>query len=199
MEESIKIILILLVLILIISCGINYFQWMKNKKLTSEIKELGITIESLKQNNKQLEPKDDESIAEKKELEFIEIEYEKAVTKYNAITYDLIVNVVEGENVMGVNPLTDNLDFGVLSRNNGMTRYITLKNEERFPIFVAVFKFGEIAKLVEIDKEYFLLEAGKETKLAYEVQIPPSAEIKKYSGWTAIFRLPMDSSYHFIP
>ena len=40
----------------------------------------------------------------------------------NAAKYKMVVNVVEGENVMGINPLADKLDFGDLSRNNGMTR-----------------------------------------------------------------------------
>ena len=43
----------------------------------------------------------------------------------NAAKYKMVVNVVDGKNIMGVNPLTESLDFGDLSRNNGMTRYIT--------------------------------------------------------------------------
>lgn len=108
----------------------------------------------------------------------------------NAAKYKMVVNVVEGENIMGINPLADKLDFGDLSRNNGMTRYVTMQNNGSFPIYVAVFKFGEISDLVKLNKNFFVLEPEEEVKLAFEINILPSAEFKKYSGWTIIFRLP---------
>lgn len=108
----------------------------------------------------------------------------------NAAKYQMIVNVVEGENIMGINPLADKLDFGDLSRNNGMTRYVTMKSEGGVSTYVIVWKLGEIADLIELNKNYFTLEPGEEVKLAFEIQIPPSAETKEYSGWTMIIRLP---------
>lgn len=108
----------------------------------------------------------------------------------NAAKYKMVVNVVEGENIMGINPLADKLDFGDLSRNNGMTRYVTLKSGGGVSTYIAVLKFGEISDLVKVDKNYFTLEPGEEVKLAFEINIPPSAEIKQYGGWTIIFRLP---------
>jgi hypothetical protein len=102
----------------------------------------------------------------------------------------MVVNVVEGENVMGVNPLADKLDFGDLSRNNGMTRYVNLKSGGGMSTYIAVFEFGEISDLVKLDKNFFVLKSGEETKISFEIQIPPSAEIKKYGGWTIIFRIP---------
>ena len=108
----------------------------------------------------------------------------------NAAKYKMVVNVVEGENIMGINPLADKLDFGDLSRNNGMTRYVTLKSEGKTATYIVVWKFGGIADLVKLNKNYFTLEPGEEVKLAFEINIPPSAEIQKYSGWTIIFRLP---------
>lgn len=108
----------------------------------------------------------------------------------NAAKYQMMVNVIEGENIMGINPLADKLDFGDLSRNNGMTRYVTMKSEGGISTYVIVWKLGEIAELVELNKNYFTLEPGEEVKLAFEIQIPPSAEIKGYSGWTMIIRLP---------
>lgn len=108
----------------------------------------------------------------------------------NAAKYKMLVNVKEGENIMGVNPLTDNLDFGDLSRNNGMTRYVNFTNNGKGSVFFVVFKFGEISDLVQTEKSSFTLKPGEEYKLPYTIQIPPSAEIKKYSGWTVIFRLP---------
>jgi hypothetical protein len=108
----------------------------------------------------------------------------------NAAKYKMLVNVKEGENIMGINPLTESLDFGDLSRNNGMTRYVTLKSGGKTPVYVAVFRLGEISDLVKVDKNFFTLKPGEEVKLAFEISIPPSAQIKKYGGWTIIFRLP---------
>jgi len=108
----------------------------------------------------------------------------------NAAKYRMVVNVVEGENIMGVNPLADKLDFGDLSRNNGMTRYVTLNSGGGVSTYIMVWKFGGISDLVKLDKNYFTLSPGEEVKLSFEINIPPSAEIRKYSGWTIIFRLP---------
>ncbi|HDZ54687.1 MAG TPA: hypothetical protein ENI19_02645 [Candidatus Nealsonbacteria bacterium] len=108
----------------------------------------------------------------------------------NAAKYKMVINVVEGENIMGLNPLADKLDFGDLSRNNGMTRYVTLKSGGGISTFVVVWQFGEITDLVKVNKNLFTLKPGEEVKLSFEIQIPPSAEIKQYSGRVWIFRLP---------
>ena len=113
-----------------------------------------------------------------------------AVQFINAAKYKMVVNVVEGENIMGINPLTEKLDFGDLSRNNGMERYVTLKSQGGISTYIMVWKFGSISDLVKIDKNYFILEPGQEKKLSFAIHIPPSAETKQYSGWTMIFRLP---------
>lgn len=108
----------------------------------------------------------------------------------NATKYKMIVNVVEGENIMGVNPTAEKLDFGDLSRNNGMTRYVTLENGGRFSAYVVVWQFGDISHLVKLDKNFFSLEPGEGAKLSFDISIPPSASIKKYSGSVWIFRFP---------
>ena len=108
----------------------------------------------------------------------------------NAAKYKMVVNVVEGENIMGINPLADKLDFGDLSRNNGMTRFVNLKSGGGTETFIMIWKFGEISELVNLNRNNFVLGSGEEVKVAFEIHIPPSAEIKQYSGWTIIFRLP---------
>ena len=113
-----------------------------------------------------------------------------AVQVVNAAKYKMVVNVVEGENVMGINPMADKLDFGDLSRNNGMTRYVTMKSGGGASTYIMIWKIGGISDLVKLSKNHFVLESGEEVKLAFEISIPPSAQIKKYSGWTIIFRIP---------
>ncbi|MFH1956672.1 MAG: hypothetical protein ABIJ28_03435 [Patescibacteria group bacterium] len=113
-----------------------------------------------------------------------------AVQVVNAAKYKMVVNVVEGENVLGVNPMTERLDFGDLSRNNGMIRYVSMQNGGSVPIYVIAWKFGNISELIKLDQNYFTLNSEEEVKIAYEIHIPDSAQIQKYSGWTIVFRLP---------
>lgn len=108
----------------------------------------------------------------------------------NAAKYTMVVNVKDGTNIMGLNPTSEKLDFGDLSRNNGMVRYITLKNSGSVPSYVLIWKSGEISDLVKSDSNEFLLKPGEEKKLSFEIQVPPSAETKKYAGWVWIFRVP---------
>jgi len=108
----------------------------------------------------------------------------------NAAKYTMVVNVKDGENVLGINPLDDSLDFGDLSRNNGMTRFVTLKNGGSGATYVSVWTFGEISDLVKVDKGSFTLKPGDEKKISFEISIPVSAQTRQYSGWVWIFRLP---------
>lgn len=108
----------------------------------------------------------------------------------NAQKYRMIVKVVDEENKVGVNPTTEKLDFGDLSRNNGMSRYVTLKSQGNTPAYIIIWKFGQISDLVKINKNRFVLEPGQEEKLSFTINIPPSAETKQYTGNIWIFRLP---------
>lgn len=108
----------------------------------------------------------------------------------NATKYAMVVNVKNGENILGINPLGDSLDFGDLSRNNGMTRYVTLKNGGSATTYISIWKFGEISDLVKVDNGSFFLMPGDEKKIAFEISVPNSAQARQYSGWVWIFRLP---------
>jgi len=108
----------------------------------------------------------------------------------NASKYDMVVNVVDGENVLGLNPLTERLDFGDLSRNNRMARQITIANGGSMDSYVIVWKFGEVSDLVHVDKNFFTVKSKEESKISFEVGIPPSAETRKYEGGVWIFRVP---------
>lgn len=113
-----------------------------------------------------------------------------AIQFINAAKYTMVVNVKDGQNIMGVNPLADNLDFGDLSRENGMTRYITLKNGGSALTYISIWTFGEISDLVKVDPGSFTLKPGEEKKVVFQISIPISAETRRYSGWVWIFRLP---------
>jgi len=108
----------------------------------------------------------------------------------NASRYDMTVNVKDGENILGINPMQEKLDFGDLSRNNGMKRYISLKSDGNVPTYIAILQLGEISDLVKPERNFFVLPSGNEMKLAFEIKIPPSAATKTYSGKVWIFRFP---------
>lgn len=113
-----------------------------------------------------------------------------AVQVFAAERYEAVVNVVEGENAVGVNPLVDKLDFGDLSRDTGASRFVTLKNTGRSRRVVRVYAFGEIAELMKISEKKFVLHPGEEKKIEFYVRIPVSAPYRHYEGRVYIFKLP---------
>src|SRR3989304_6855723 len=68
----------------------------------------------------------------------------------DANKYQTVVRVVEGEGRVGVNPTTERLDFGDLSRGTSAVRTVTIKNGTIMPMYVVMVKTGKIADLVEI-------------------------------------------------
>lgn len=113
-----------------------------------------------------------------------------AIQVMAAETYDMVVNVKEEENIMGVNPLAENLDFGDLSRGLGSTRLVTLNNSSGGDRYILIWKRGEISDMVDLSENNFTLESGEEVKLEFTITIPPSAEARQYKGKATIFRWP---------
>ena len=113
-----------------------------------------------------------------------------AVQIMAAERYSMQVQVKGEENIMGVNPLGESLDFGDLSRNLGATRFVTLRNDSNRDRYILVWKRGEIADMVKLNKNNFNLKAGEEEKLEFNIQIPPSAESKYYYGKAMVFKWP---------
>jgi hypothetical protein len=113
-----------------------------------------------------------------------------AVQLIAAEKYDMVVNIKEEENIMGINPLADKLDFGDLSRNLGSSRIVTLKNDSGSDRYILIWMRGEISDMVELNKNNFTLKSGEEVKLEFRVQVPPSAEVKIYEGKASIFKWP---------
>ena len=104
--------------------------------------------------------------------------------------YKAVVQVIEEEGKVGINPMADKLDFGDLSRDFGATRYVSIENNGKYKIYISVWKFGNIAELIKISRNNFTLESGEKERLAFEMYMPISADKEKYSGWVWVFKLP---------
>jgi hypothetical protein len=109
----------------------------------------------------------------------------------DANKYRAQVQVIEGEGKVGVNPTTESLDFGDLSRGTSAVRRVSVSNGTRMPMYVMVWEFGSISDLMEIEPNYFRLKPGEERKIDFSTYIPASAEIGKgYRGRVYLFKVP---------
>ncbi|MFH1866568.1 MAG: hypothetical protein ABIJ81_00580 [Patescibacteria group bacterium] len=113
-----------------------------------------------------------------------------AVQVMAADSYEAVVQVIEGENKIGVNPLTDRLDFGDISRDNGASRFVTLTNEGKMDKFIMVWKSGQIAEIMKVSNNNFVIPGGEDYRLELNVYVPVSAPIGEYQGRVRIFKLP---------
>ena len=109
----------------------------------------------------------------------------------DANKYQAFVKVIEGEGRAGINPTTEALDFGDLSRGVTAVRRVDIKNNTPMPMFVMVFKTGSIADLMDLSKDNFKLAPRAETKIEFSTYIPASAEIDRiYRGRVYLFKIP---------
>jgi len=109
----------------------------------------------------------------------------------DANKYQAVVRVVEGEGRVGVNPTTERLDFGDLSRGTSAVRTVTVKNGTIMPMYVVMVKTGSIADLVDIDINYLKVPRGAEQKIEFQTYIPASAVIDAtYKGRVYLFKIP---------
>ncbi|MEK9150907.1 MAG: hypothetical protein AAB411_02375, partial [Patescibacteria group bacterium] len=110
----------------------------------------------------------------------------------DANKFKATVHVVEGESVIGLNPTTERLDFGDLSRGTSAVRRVEVKNDIPLSTYVVMFKTGEISDLIDISKNFFRLKPREETKIEYSVYMPASAETDKiYDGRVYLFKIPL--------
>lgn len=110
----------------------------------------------------------------------------------DANKYRATVRIAPGEGTVGINPSTKSLDFGDLSRGTSAVRRVALKNGTNLPMFVAIFKTGNISDLIDISKNNFKLKPKSEEKIEFTVFVPASAEIDKtYSGRVYLFKIPI--------
>lgn len=109
----------------------------------------------------------------------------------DANKYQALVHVVEGEGKVGVNPTTERLDFGDLSRGTAAVRTVTVTNDTFVPFFVTIVKLGSISSLMNISENNFMLRKGQEKKIEFGTYMPASAEIgRKYTGRVFVFKIP---------
>ena len=109
----------------------------------------------------------------------------------DANKYKMMVNIVEGAGKVGVNPTTESLDFGDLSRGTSAVRRVNIVNGTFMPVYVMAFKTGDISDLVDIDRNNFKLGSGEEAKIEFASYIPASAEIGRiYNGRVYLFKIP---------
>ncbi|MDH4140932.1 MAG: hypothetical protein OEV43_10235 [Coriobacteriia bacterium] len=112
-----------------------------------------------------------------------------AVELLAAQRYRAHVQVVEGDTI-GVNPLTESLDFGDLPPGAEQKRFVTLENTGSRSAYIVVWSVGGIGELMDVDRSRFALGPGETARIEFSVSVPPSAPVKKYSGTVFIFRLP---------
>lgn len=113
-----------------------------------------------------------------------------AVQMVIADKYKATVLVIEGEKKVGVNPTSESLDFGDLSRDTSAARTVTLKSGGG-DAYIWVMKFGALSDLIKIDDNNFVLKGRQEKKIEFLVYMPVSAKIgERMNGYVWIFKLP---------
>ena len=109
----------------------------------------------------------------------------------DANKYKALVNVIEGEGAVGVNPTSEALDFGDLARGTSAVRRVDINNGTFMPVYVMIWKVGSISDLVDIGKNNFRLAAHSEEKVEFTSYIPASGEVgRNYTGRVFLFKIP---------
>ena len=109
----------------------------------------------------------------------------------DANKYKALVRVIEGEGRVGVNPTTEALDFGDLSRGTSAVRGVEIVNATPIPMFIMVLRVGGISELMDLDKNNFALSARETERLQFTVFIPASAPVgEEFSGRVFLFKVP---------
>jgi len=108
-----------------------------------------------------------------------------AADKYNA----LVRVQTEGEGV-GVNPTTEELDFGDVPKDNSLIRFVSIENSGKMDVYVKIIKTGSISDLIELSRNNFVLSPGDSEKIEFLLKMPISADKEEYKGKVIIFKLP---------
>ncbi|MFA6897528.1 MAG: hypothetical protein WCQ96_04570 [Patescibacteria group bacterium] len=113
-----------------------------------------------------------------------------AVQYFAAEKYQAVVKVVGENRETSVNTVADGLDFGSLAEGNSSTRFVTVKNNGKYGVYVKVYKLGEIGKFIKINRNDFVLGAGESKNIEFLLEVPSGAKEKEYEGKVLIFKIP---------
>lgn len=109
----------------------------------------------------------------------------------DANKYRAMANVIPGQSQVGINPLADALDFGDLSRGTSAVRRVDINNGIGMPMYIIIWSTGDIADLMSISKNFFVLGGQSSDTIDFTTYIPASAEIgKDYTGRVYLFKIP---------
>jgi hypothetical protein len=109
----------------------------------------------------------------------------------DANKYRALVNIIEGDGAVGVNPTSEALDFGDLARGTSAVRRVDIQNGTFMPVYVMIWKVGSISDLVDIGKNNFRLAGHSEEKIEFTSYIPASGQVgRKYTGRIFLFKIP---------
>ena len=109
----------------------------------------------------------------------------------DANKYRATVRVVEGTGKVGVNPTTERLDFGDLSRGSSAVRRVDIANNTGVPFYVMIWRTGDTADLIKLDKNFFVLPARASEKIEFNMYMPASAPIGSImNGRVYLFKIP---------
>ena len=110
----------------------------------------------------------------------------------DANKYRAEVRVIEGAGAVGVNPTTELLDFGDLSRGTSAVRRVSIENETGIRMWIGVVRLGSITDLLRLDKNYFVLQGHTNERIEFTVYMPASGEVgTMYSGRVFVFWIPI--------
>ena len=109
----------------------------------------------------------------------------------DANKYRATVRVIEGEGAVGVNPTTELLDFGDLSLGTMAARRVTINNDTPLKMFVSAVKTGDIAGIMDMDRNNFTLMPREKETLEFTVSMPASAGVgDTLDGRVYLFKIP---------
>lgn len=113
-----------------------------------------------------------------------------AVQYFAADKYSATVRVQEEGEGVGVNPTTEELDFGDIPKGDNLMRFVTIENGGEMDVYVKIIKTGSISDLIEISRNNFVLSSGDSAKIEFSLGMPISANKEEYKGKIIIFKLP---------
>ena len=112
---------------------------------------------------------------------------------FQALTiYDTQVIAKKAGEPIGINPLTDRIDFGDIPQGQEVGKTLIMENAGTVPNQVNVFIIGSIGDLVKVQPGSVTIEPGETKEVNFRLTMPASAPVeKKYTGKVFILRLPL--------